>query len=93
MSLIDKYIGEGNMGLHLMKGPTGKWSFRGSVPAHLSWEKKGGGRLSDEDMEKVSKVSTPAMMASTRVFKTQAEALKAAKKEGVLAKNIKIYDK
>jgi hypothetical protein len=93
MNLIDKYIGEGNMGLHLMKVPSGKWAFKGSVPAHLAWEKKGGGRLSDKDMELVSTVSTPAMIASTRVFKSKEEALKAAKKEGVLAKMIKVYDK
>ena len=93
MDLVDKYLGEGNMGLHLMKAPTGVWVFKGSVPAHLAYEKKGGGRLTDKDMEKLSKVSTPSMMASTRVFKTQAEALKAAKKEGVLKNMIKIYDK
>jgi hypothetical protein len=88
-----EYLTDGRFKLTLMKAPTGVWIFRGSVPFHLAWQKKKGGRLSDEEAETVSKISTPAMMAKSVSFKTKEEALKAAKKEGIKLNQIDIKDK
>jgi hypothetical protein len=89
---LKKYLDEAKYKLTLMQAPTGVWIFRGSVPVHLAWEKKKGGRLADDEIETLSKVSTPAMMAKSVHFKTKEEALKAAKKEGIRLNQIDISE-
>jgi len=73
----------GNFGVHVIKNPAGTFSFVGSVPANLVMMNKDGSELSKEQADKVAKASNPGMLAKSRVFKTMADAEKAASKMGV----------
>jgi len=83
MNLIDKYLGEGGrLGLHVLKNPAGTYSFVGSVAVELGWLNKDGTPLTPKQAKEVARANNPGMIAKTRVFKTEKEAFKAAKKLG-----------
>lgn len=85
-------INEAGMGLHLMKTPRGNWHFVGSVPIKLAYTEKDGSPLKPETERDLPGSSNPGMMASTRVFKTSVDALKAAQKLGISKSKIQIKE-
>jgi hypothetical protein len=70
-----------NGALVLMKAPSGKWIFRGSVPVNLAYVMKDGSPLTAATKEQLRHASTPAMIARTRVWDSKEEALTSARQE------------
>lgn len=84
-------LGQGGLGLHVIKYPSGTFGFTGSVPASLGYTNKDGSPLSADDEDEAMKemrYSVPGGVGGkyskfkTRSWKTAKEALAAAKKAG-----------
>jgi hypothetical protein len=87
-------LGSGGLGLHLNKNPSGTYSFVGSVPVELSWERLDGKPMSDEEQkELLDMINHNAPYSYLRksykkvLFKTPKEGLAAAKKGGYKVSN------
>ncbi len=78
-------------GLHLMKNPAGSYSFVGSVPVFLGYKEKDGSPLTQETAAKLAHISSPALIAKSRVYQTPAEALQAADEIGVNVANRDLF--
>jgi hypothetical protein len=67
----------------LIDFPSGRWGFVGRAHAQLSWVKKDGEELSEEDIPILMDASNPSMLGyKQRSFKTVYEAFMAAKRLG-----------
>lgn len=69
----------GNMGLNVIKYPSGKFGFVGRVPMELAYIKADGTTPSESECKQIAESSNPAMVCKsfgikTRVFDTEQEA-------------------
>lgn len=84
---------EGRFQISLIKYPSGTYGFVGSdIPVELSWVKKDGSALSDEEAKEVRTSSNPGMMAKSVSFKTVADALKAAEAAGIKKSDVAVKE-
>ena len=66
-----------NKGLHCIQFPTGKWGFRGDVPAYLALVTAEGNTPTDEQMRIASAHGPRLAKLKTRTWNTEEEALSA----------------
>lgn len=83
---------EAKNGVNLLKYPSGRYGFVGSVPIDLSYIHDDGSFLSDTEASELLRSGNPAMYAkiikaNARVFTTPKDALKAAKELKVFVVN------
>ena len=85
---IAKSAAFGVSGVHLIKYPSGRWGFAGTVPMKLAYAHDDGTPLSEAEAKELSEASIPAMYAKSIKAKSlswpdKESALKAAKDAGV----------
>lgn len=76
-----------NLGLNVMRYPSGKYGFVGRVPADLAYVKQDGSTPTEDECREVAQASFRAMVCKrlgikTRVFETEQQARDAAKAAG-----------
>jgi hypothetical protein len=77
----------GNLGLNVMRYPSGKYGFVGRVPSDLAYIKEDGTTPTEDECKEVAQASFRAMVCKrlgikTRVFETEQAARDAAKSAG-----------
>jgi len=77
----------GNLGLNVMRYPSGKFGFVGRVPSDLAYIKADGTTPTHEQCREIAQSSFPAMVCKhlgikTRVFETEQSARDAARDAG-----------
>lgn len=77
----------GNLGLNVMRYPSGKFGFVGRVPSDLAYIKADGTAPTDNECREIAQSGFPAMVCKrlaiqTRVFETEQAARDAAKLAG-----------
>jgi hypothetical protein len=70
---------------YLLKTPTGRWAFVGSVDMRLGYTNKDGSLITDpaDAANRYRSISTPAMLFKSRSFETKEAAINAAKSLGL----------
>jgi hypothetical protein len=76
-----------NMGLNVMKYPSGKYGFVGRVPAELAYIHADGSALTPSEQKDIAESQSPALTCKkygikTRVFETEQQARFAATRAG-----------
>lgn len=71
----------GSLGIHILKGPTGRYFLRGSnLPVAACYERKDGAPLTTDDIAAITQCGPGfARACRARTFATEAEALEAVK--------------
>jgi hypothetical protein len=82
----------GNLGLNVIRYPSGKYGFVGRVPADLAYVKTDGAIPSEDECREVAQASFRAMVCKrlgikTRVFESEQAARDAAATAGYLIAN------
>jgi hypothetical protein len=83
MAAMLKTMSKG-MGLHLLKNPAGTWSFVGSVPYSLAYERLDGQPVTEEEARKIANFGAGLFKKTHKTWtrKTEAEAREAARALG-----------
>lgn len=70
----------GKLGLHVTQYRNGKWGFVGSVPVSLSYERRDGNPLTDEDIDGIRRCGAGIFRATiaSRVWETKDAAIASA---------------